>query len=103
MGARRDRSWVHETRFGVWFPARGIPERFDTPFLLRRGSETHAECPIGWTTLHLTHEEQVAEILGIPYAEFTQVALVPVAYTKGTSFRPAPRRSLDTVLHVDAW
>ena len=27
-------------------PARGIPEGFDTPFLLRRGSETHAEPPI---------------------------------------------------------
>ena len=27
-------------------PARGIPEGFDTPFLLRRGSETHAESPI---------------------------------------------------------
>ena len=56
-----------------------------------------------WTTLHLNHEEAVAEILGIPYTEVTQVALVPVAYTRGTDFRPASRRSLDTVLHVDAW
>ncbi len=26
-------------------PGRGIPEGFDTPFLLRGGSETHAESP----------------------------------------------------------
>ncbi len=32
------------------FPARGIPEGFDTPFLLRRGSETHAESPIDTPT-----------------------------------------------------
>ena len=32
--------------FGRWRPARGIPEGFDTPFLLRRGSETHAEIAI---------------------------------------------------------
>jgi nitroreductase len=56
-----------------------------------------------WTTLHLNHEEAVAEILGIPYAQVTQVALVPVAHTLGTNFRPAPRRSLDAVLHLDAW
>ncbi len=30
-------------------PARGIPEGFDTPFLLRRGSETHAESPTALT------------------------------------------------------
>lgn len=45
----------------------------------------------------------MAEILGISYAEVTQVALVPVAHTLGTNFRPAPRRSLDAVLHLDAW
>ena len=48
-----------------------------------------------WTTLHLQHEREAADLLGIPYDTVTQVALLPVAYTKGTDF-PAggtdPRR-----------
>ncbi len=56
-----------------------------------------------WTTLHLMHEQEVAELLGIPYEEYTQVALIPIAYTKGTSFKPAYRPPLDTVMHVDSW
>ena len=56
-----------------------------------------------WTTLHLIQEKAVAELLGIPYDTVTQVALIPCAYTKGTSFRPARRLPLETCLHVDAW
>lgn len=57
-----------------------------------------------WTTLHLWHEQEAAELLGIPYQEVMQTALVPVAYTRGTRFKPAPRsRPLDAVLHVDGW
>jgi len=56
-----------------------------------------------WTTLHLTYEREVAEILGIPYDKITQAALIPVAYTTGTDFKPAPREALDRVLHWNAW
>ena len=56
-----------------------------------------------WTTLHLFHEAEAAEILGIPYADITQCALIPVAYSKGTDFRPGPRKDLDPILHVDRW
>ena len=56
-----------------------------------------------WTTLHLMHEREIAELLGIPYADFMQVALMPIAYTKGTSFKPAYRPSIDSVMHVNAW
>lgn len=55
------------------------------------------------TTAHLLLEEEAAAILGIPYAEVTQVALIPVAYTLGTDFKPAYRRPLETVVHHDAW
>ena len=44
-----------------------------------------------WTTIHLIHEEEAAEVLGIPYAEVSQVALITVAHTLGTDFRPATR------------
>lgn len=56
-----------------------------------------------WTTIHLWHEQEAAEVLGIPYEEITQCALTPVAYTKGTDFKPAPRKPLDPILHIDSW
>ena len=56
-----------------------------------------------WTSLHLMFEQEAAELLGIPFDEIAQGALIPVAYTKGTDFKPAPRADLDTIVHVDAW
>lgn len=56
-----------------------------------------------WTTLHLRHEEEAAAVLGIPYAEIMQAALIPVAYTLGTDFKPAPRAPLDTFVHWEKW
>ena len=56
-----------------------------------------------WTTYHLDHEREAADILGIPYDEVTQVSLLPVAHTIGTEFRPARRRPLDEVLHRETW
>jgi nitroreductase len=56
-----------------------------------------------WTTLHLIFEQQAAEVLGIPFDTIAQGALFPVAYTKGTDFKPGPRASLDPILHIDSW
>jgi nitroreductase len=56
-----------------------------------------------WTTFHLVHEREVAEILEIPYDEVTQVALIPVAYTIGTAFKPGKRKPLDSMVHWDRW
>ena len=56
-----------------------------------------------WTTLHLAYEQQAAEILGIPYDNCVQVALIPVAHTIGTDFRPGTREPLAEVLHWDGW
>jgi nitroreductase len=56
-----------------------------------------------WTTLHLSREQEVAEILGIPYERCTQAGLFPVAYTVGTDFKEGPRKPLDGILHWDSW
>jgi len=56
-----------------------------------------------WTTFHLRHEREAAEILGIPYDKVMQTALIPVAYTIGTEFKPAARKPLDTMVHWDRW
>ena len=56
-----------------------------------------------WTTLHLMQEKEVADIVGIPYDNFMQVALIPVAYTQGTNFKKAYRPPVDTVMHINEW
>jgi nitroreductase len=56
-----------------------------------------------WTTIHLAYEREAAEILGIPYEQVTQTALIPVAYTIGTDFKPAQRDPLESMLHWDGW
>ena len=56
-----------------------------------------------WTTLHLMFEQEAADVLGIPFDSISQAALIPVAYTKGTDFKPGPRVDLDSVIHTDTW
>jgi nitroreductase len=55
-----------------------------------------------WTTLHLQYETEIAALLGLP-DEIRQGALIPTAYYTGSTFRPATRRPLADVLHVDRW
>ncbi|MFN8124420.1 MAG: nitroreductase family protein [Thermoleophilia bacterium] len=56
-----------------------------------------------WTTIHLFHEREAAEVLGIPFDEVMQVALIPVAHLVGEGMRPGHRRPLDEVVHWDRW
>jgi nitroreductase len=58
-----------------------------------------------WTTLHLLGdgEKQAAEILGIPFDEYSQGGLFPIAYTKGTDFRPAKRLPAEQLTHWNTW
>jgi nitroreductase len=55
-----------------------------------------------FTTLHLMQEADAAELLGIP-DDITQVALLPVAYTKGTDFKPAERGPVEHITYWDRW
>jgi nitroreductase len=56
-----------------------------------------------WTTLHLPQEKESAELLGIPFDTVTQVGLIPVAYTKGTDFKPASRVGAAERTHWERW
>jgi nitroreductase len=58
-----------------------------------------------YTTLHLLGEgeKQAAELLGIPYENYSQGGLFPIAYTKGTDFRPAKRLPAEQLSHWDSW
>ncbi|MFQ5634437.1 MAG: nitroreductase family protein [Gammaproteobacteria bacterium] len=56
-----------------------------------------------WTTCHLMGEREAADVLGIPYEKFSQCALIATAYSLGTDFKPALRKPLDEIVHVDQW
>jgi nitroreductase len=55
-----------------------------------------------WTTLHLVKADEVADLLGIP-GDVTQAALLPVAYTLGTDFKPAVRPPVETITSWNTW
>ncbi len=55
-----------------------------------------------WTTLHLVHEKEVGELLGIPN-DVTQAALLPVAWLKGGDLHAANRLPLSDVRYTNTW
>lgn len=58
-----------------------------------------------YTAVHLfaDGEKQAAEVLGIPFERYSQGGLFPIAYTKGTDFRPAKRLPVEQIVHFDSW
>ncbi len=54
------------------------------------------------TTLHLIKEQEAAELLGVPEG-IMQVGMLPVAYTKGTDFRPVSRPPIESITHWNGW
>lgn len=55
-----------------------------------------------YTTLHLGLEQEAAELLGIP-GHMSQAGLLPVAYTKGTDFKPAKRDPVAEITYLDTY
>ncbi|MFE7441021.1 nitroreductase family protein [Streptomyces chartreusis] len=56
-----------------------------------------------WTTAQGPLEQELAEVLGVPYDDIMLAAFIPLAYTIGTDFKPARRIPRDHVLHWDRW
>ena len=84
-----------ETQAGLWGSL--LPAAWSYMLACRaRGLGT------AWTTLHLHYETDIAALLGLP-GGIRQGALIPTAYYTGDTFRPAARRPLADVLHVDHW
>ncbi|APA99328.1 nitroreductase family protein [Nocardia seriolae] len=55
------------------------------------------------TTAHLAYEREVAELLGIPFAEVSQVAMLPVAHLLGGSGKPVRRTPAAELTGWDGW
>jgi nitroreductase len=84
-----------ETQAGLWGSL--LPAAWSYMLACRaRGLGT------AWTTLHLRYETEIAALLGLPEG-IRQGVLIPTAYYTGDTFRPAERRPLADVLHVDRW
>ncbi|MEV1174531.1 nitroreductase family protein [Nonomuraea sp. NPDC049784] len=56
-----------------------------------------------WTTAQGPLERELAKVLGVPYEEVMLAAFIPLAFTIGTDFKPAPRIPREEVLHWDRW
>lgn len=55
-----------------------------------------------WTTLHLLHEAEAAEALGIPDG-VTQTVLLPVGHLDGAVLKPAARKPASEVTYWNRW
>jgi len=55
-----------------------------------------------FTTAHVLFEAEARALLGVPDTH-TIACLLPVAFTKGTDFRPAPRVPVEDVTFLDRW
>jgi nitroreductase len=55
-----------------------------------------------WVTAIFSDEDRVRELLGIP-AENTPIVMLPVAWTKGSDFRPAPRPPARSITYFDSY
>jgi nitroreductase len=56
-----------------------------------------------WTTVASRREKQIAELLGIPHDQYTQVGMFPIAYTIGTDFNSAYRKPATEVLRYNGF
>ncbi|AYF73833.1 nitroreductase family protein [Nocardia yunnanensis] len=55
------------------------------------------------TTAHLAYEREVAELLGIPFDEVTQVAMLPVAHLRPGAEGPVRRTPAAELTGWDGW
>ncbi len=55
-----------------------------------------------WTTAVLSRQEDIAALLNIPEG-MTPIAMIPVAWTKGTDFRRAPRYPAREITYFDGF
>ncbi|MFI6907859.1 nitroreductase family protein [Nonomuraea sp. NPDC050394] len=56
-----------------------------------------------WTTAQGPLERELAQVLGVPYEKVMLAAFIPLAFTLGTDFKPAPRIPREEVLHWERW
>lgn len=56
-----------------------------------------------WATVTTRREREIAALLGIPFDDYTQVGMFPIAYTIGTDFKKAWRKPVSEVLSYNGF
>ena len=102
------REFARSFRTSLSDPGRiSFPTETEHVVYTSHGFEHFAGLGIGlgttFTSFHLFFEGDAAKLLGIPFEAVMQTALIPVAYTKGESFKPGSREPLGTIVHWDDW
>jgi nitroreductase len=93
---RRPEGLPYGSQAAIWFSI--IPAAWSFALAARaRGLGTTV------TSFHLQFEKDAAKLLGIPHDKVMQAGLMPLAYTKGSKFQPAPRKETSSVIHWDRW
>jgi len=87
--------WLASSQAGLWGSV--LPAAWSYMLAARA-----RQLGTAWTTLHLAYEKEAAEILGLP-GNIRQGVLIPTAYYTGETFRPAPRRPAQEVMHLNHW
>jgi nitroreductase len=54
------------------------------------------------TTMHLRWEADISRVLGVPDSVL-QVAMLPVAFTRGTEFKPVKRPDVCEIVSLNGW
>jgi nitroreductase len=106
---------LHEVPVLVFAAVDGVPPADPTP---RQAADFYASIlPAVWslqlalrvrglgsalTTSFLRHAAQIGAILDVP-EQASLIAMLPVAYTLGEEFGPAPRRPVEEVVFLDRW
>ena len=95
-----------------------VPGRTDAADIYEQASQWGSIIPAAWsfmlaararglgtvlTTWHLKYEREASGILGIPYDDVMQAALIPVAHTLGTDFKPTKRKPVEDVVRWNEW
>jgi nitroreductase len=92
LGRPGQKGWDPAALYGLIIPA-------IWSFQLALRSRGMGSC---YTTIHLQRETEANALLGVP-DQVTQAALLPVAYTKGTDFKPAVRRPIEEITYLNSW
>ena len=92
---RGERAWGRDNQAGLWGSV--LPAAWSYMLAARA-----RQLGTAWTTLHLVYEKEAADILGLP-SNIRQGVLIPTAYYTGETFRPAPRRPVQEVMHINRW
>ena len=56
-----------------------------------------------WTVVHMSFEQEAADILDVSFERVIQAAMIPVGHTLAEGFHPGPRMPVGEAVRWDRW